>query len=100
MWKIATKLFKHLATFAEFLDNVEGFGGAEQRLFCWSGAKVGITGVRESSVKLLGFKKATARDFGNAMHSSVQIRPFGVLIFYIRLDKVTQVLERESGDVR
>lgn len=46
-----------MATFAEFLDIVEGFSGAEQRLFCGSGAKVGVTGVRESSDKLLGFKK-------------------------------------------
>lgn len=52
------KLFKHLATFAEFLDIVEGFGGAEQRLFCAIGAEVGVTCVRESSIKLFGFKKS------------------------------------------
>lgn len=44
----------------------------------------------------------TLRDFGKEIHASVRItrcKPYGILLFYIRLDEVVQVLGKESGDV-
>lgn len=57
VWKMVTKLFKHLAAFVKSLEIVEGFGSAEQSLFCRVWAEVGETSIGRSSVKLLGFEE-------------------------------------------